>query len=96
MSIRLIAGIILFCLFLGAIFLVNTFSARMIGEINRKRQEGNQIANLGFTLPKSLRILDEYRHLYPDGKLHIYALAAFGIQMLCLVLLCVVFLSMSQ
>jgi hypothetical protein len=54
------------------------FFIMMIGEINRKRQEGNLVSFFGFTPLKTLRIFLEYRSLYPDGKLHIYSLAAVG------------------
>jgi hypothetical protein len=53
----------------------------MIGEINRKREDGNLISYFGFALPKMLRIFTEYRRSYPKGKLHVYALAAFALAM---------------
>jgi hypothetical protein len=61
------------------------FLTMIIGEINRKRQEGNVISYFGFTFPKLLRIFREYRKSYPDGKLHIYSLAAFAIAMIALI-----------
>jgi hypothetical protein len=51
----------------------------MIGEINRKRPEKSPVSYFGFTFPKTLRILAEYRNAYPDGRLHFYALAAFSL-----------------
>jgi len=66
-------------------FLANMTLIMMIGEINRKRQEGNLISYFGFTFPKLLRIFREYRSLYPDGKLRIYNLAAFAIAMSALI-----------
>jgi hypothetical protein len=89
MSTKLIVGIILFCFGLSAMFLVNLFTTMMIGEINRKKQEGDLISYFGFTPAKTLRILHEYRRLYPDGKLHMYALSFFGVQIVCLILLLV-------
>ncbi|MCI0550106.1 MAG: hypothetical protein L0287_04055, partial [Anaerolineae bacterium] len=67
------------------IFLANMFLMMMIGEINRKRQEGNLISYFGFAFPKMLRIFREYRSSYPDGKLHIYSLATFAIAMSALI-----------
>jgi hypothetical protein len=86
---RIVAGIILFCLAVSAVFLTNLFVTMMIGEINRKRQEGDLISYFGFTFPKMLRIFREYRLLYPDGKLHIYALASFAVGMIGLVIVAV-------
>jgi hypothetical protein len=61
----------------------------MIGEINRKRQEGNLVSYFGFTFPKILRIFREYRSSYPDGKLHIYNLTASAIAMIALIIVAV-------
>ena|GEM_PF-3709943 len=58
------------------VFLKNMFLIMMIGEINRKRQEGNLVSYFGFIFPKMLQIFREYRSSYPDGKLHFYFLAA--------------------
>lgn len=88
-STGVVAGIILFCVALSAAFLANLFVTMMIGEINRKRQEGDLISYFGFTFPKMLRIFHEYRRLYPSGKLHIYALASFGAAMTGLVIVAV-------
>jgi hypothetical protein len=85
MSGRTIAGIISFCFVLTGLFLSNMFLMMMIGEINRKRQEGNPVSYIGFTFPKMLRIFDEYRRSYPDGKVHIYASTAFALAIIGLV-----------
>jgi len=85
MSDRAIAGIVSFCLALTGLFLANMFLMMMIGEINRKREEGNLISYLGFTFPKMLRIFGEYRRSYPSGRLHVYALGTFGLAMLGLI-----------
>ena len=85
MNERVIAGIISLCFVLTGLFLANMFLMRMIGEINRKREQGNPISYFGFTFPKMLRIFGEYRHSYPGGKLHWYALGTFGLAMLALI-----------
>jgi hypothetical protein len=85
MSERAIAGIVSFCSVLTGLFLANMFLMMMIGEINRKREEGNLISYFGFTFPKMLRIFGEYRRSYPSGKLHVYALGAFGLATLGLI-----------
>lgn len=85
MSERAIAGIVSFCFVLTGLFLANMFLMMMIGEINRKRDEGNLISYFGFTFPKMLRIFGEYRRSCPCGRLHIYALGAFGLAILSLI-----------
>jgi hypothetical protein len=87
MSTRVVAGIILITLGLSAVFLVNLFVTMMIGEINRGRQDPDVISYFAFRPAKMLRIFREYRRLYPGGKLHIYAVAFFGVQVVCLVFL---------
>jgi hypothetical protein len=85
MSERAIAGIASLCFVLTGLFLANMFLMMMIGEINRKREEGNLISYFGFTFPKMLRIFGEYRRSYPSGKLHVCALGAFGLAVVGLV-----------
>lgn len=77
MNARVITGIISFCLTMTGLFLANMLLTMMIGEINRKRQDGNLVSYFGFTFPKMLRIFGDYRSSYPTGNLHMYALAAF-------------------
>jgi hypothetical protein len=57
----------------------------MIGEINRKRQEGNLVSYLWFAFPKTLRIFGEYRSTYPNGKMHLYCLVSFGVGIIGLI-----------
>jgi hypothetical protein len=85
MSPRAITGIVSFCVALTGLFLSNMFLFMMIGEINRKRQEGNLVSYFGFALPKMLRIFGEYRRQYPGGKMHIYSLAAFAFAIIGLI-----------
>src|SRR5207245_11206965 len=77
MSVRAITGIISLCVATTGLFLANMFLPMMIGEINRKRQEGSLVSYFGFTFPKMLRIFGDYRSSYPKGSLHIYSVAAF-------------------
>src|SRR5437588_457960 len=76
-SIRVIAGIIFFCIGASAATAASMFTIMMIGEINRQRTEDNLIPYFSFTPPKMLRIFSEYRRLYPNGRLHLYAIAVF-------------------
>ena len=82
MSTRLIVAIVSFCVGMTGVFLGNMFTVMMIGEINRKRQDGNQVSYFGFTFPKMLRIFGEYRSLYPNGNLHMSALAALALMII--------------
>jgi hypothetical protein len=78
MSARVITGIVSLCVVVTGLFLANMFLTMMIGEINCKRQEGSLLSYFGFTFPKMVRIFGEYRSSYPNGNMHIYALAAFA------------------
>jgi hypothetical protein len=80
----LVIGIIAFCAAISGVILANMFVLMMIGEINRKKEDGKLISYFGFTPPKTLQIFGEYRRLYPNGKLHIYALAMFALGMIAL------------
>jgi len=78
-SARVITIVISFGVAMTGLFLANMFVTVMIGEINRKRQEGDLVSYFGFTLPKMLKIFGEYRSSYPKGNAHIYAWVSFGL-----------------
>ena len=65
------------CVGASATIIVTMFTVMMIGEINRQRTEDNLIPYFSFTPPTMLRVFSEYRHLYPNGRLHLYAVATF-------------------
>lgn len=79
MNIRIILGILAFCALVTGLVVANMFTMAMIGEINRKRKNGETVSYIGFTPSKSLQIVREYKSLYPSGKLHVYARSAFGL-----------------
>jgi hypothetical protein len=81
MTPSVLVAVIAFCIAMIGLTLANQFFSMMIGEINRKREEGNLISYFGFTPPKVLRIFSEYRSFYPSGKLHLLSLAAFLVGM---------------
>jgi hypothetical protein len=64
MNLRIVIGIIAFCAALSGVILANMFVNIMIGEINRKKEDGRLISYFGFTSPKVQRIFAEYRRLY--------------------------------
>ena len=82
MSVRVITGTVSFCVAMTGLFLANMFLFMMIGEVNRKRPEGNLISYLGFTFPKVQRIFREYRNSYPTGNLHVCTAGAFALAVL--------------
>jgi len=81
MTVRMLTGIVSFCLFMTGIVLANMFLFMMIGEVNRKRQDGSLVSYFGFTFSRLTHIFGEYRRAYPAGKTHIYALVAFAVAM---------------
>jgi hypothetical protein len=89
MSPRVITGIIAVCVAMTGLFLANMFLVMMIEEINRKRQDDSLVSYFGFNFPKMLRIFGEYRRLSQHGNMHIYALAAFALAIIGLVIVAV-------
>lgn len=81
-----VISIILLCAATSAAILANMLIIMMIGEINRKREEGNLVSYFDFTPGKVFRVFKEYRSLYPDGKLHLCALSTFAVAMIGLII----------
>jgi hypothetical protein len=79
---HIIIGILSFCVGMTGVILGNMFQLMMIGEIKRKRQQGDSLSYVGFWPAKIARIHSEYRGLYPNGKLHLYTLTAFALQII--------------
>ena len=63
------------------------FQVMMIGEINRKRPDDEQISYFGFTPSKWGLIFREYRRLYANGKAHVYYVVASAVSFLGLVMM---------
>ena len=85
MNTRIIGGIVCFCAAMTGLFLANWSLTVMIGEINRKRSDGDLVSYVGFTGPKILQICSEYHRLCPGGKALIYFAGAFALGMIGLV-----------
>lgn len=77
MTARAVTGIVSFGIAGTCLVLANIFLTMMIGEINRKRQDGDLVSYFGFTFPKVKRIVDEYLRSYPMGKLYLLMSTAF-------------------
>ena len=78
MSAQLILRLVSLSVAITGLVVANLFLTMMIGEINRKRQEGNLVSYFGFTFPKVQQIFREYRSSYPNGTKHVYAIVAFA------------------
>jgi hypothetical protein len=83
MSVRAVIGIGLFCAAIAAAIVGSVFAARMTREVNQKRQGGPVFGDVR-TFAKSVQLFWEYRDLFPEGKLHIYALAFAGLMAACM------------
>jgi hypothetical protein len=79
MNAKVIVGLVSFCVVITGLVVANMLLMTMIGEINRKRQDGSLVSYFGFTFSKMRRIFDEYRSSYPTGNKHIYAGLAFAL-----------------
>jgi hypothetical protein len=91
MNARTIICVVSFCVAMTGLFVANIFLFMMIGEVNRKREEGSLISYFSYTFPKVVRIFREYRITYPQGKLNIYAVAGFALAIISLVSVAVCF-----
>jgi hypothetical protein len=82
MSFQLIVQILIFLSAISCMIWAGFVTFAIIGEINRKLPEKDQISYLWGYPAKSRRINDEYRRLYPTGRLLFYGralvCAAFG------------------
>jgi hypothetical protein len=65
-----VSVLILFAAAISLIIGANLVLYAMIGEVNRKLPENQQIGYLGFYPSKAFRITREYRRFYPDGHLN--------------------------
>lgn len=81
MTATVVVMIVAFCVGLSGVFLANMFITMMIGEINRRRSDADLLSYFGFTPAKIFRLFSEYRSLYPEGHLHVFALACFACTM---------------
>jgi hypothetical protein len=72
MNTKEIIGGISFCILMIGVARGNIIQARMIREINRKRQGNSLISYFGFTPSKNIQIIREYRDAYPEGKLYLH------------------------
>lgn len=82
---QLIFSFLTLCSSITFIVLANMLVLIMVGEINRKKRDSEQISYLGFTFVKGIKVITEYRRLYPSGTLHIFMIA-FLAGAMCLLL----------
>jgi len=79
MSRLLVGALVTFLLAMTGIALGNMYWFIMIGEVNRKKSDNDVIPYFGAYPGKGLRIVEEYRKAYPNGKTHLYLYAAAGL-----------------
>ena len=89
MNVRAVIGIVAFSVGMAALVTSGHFVMSMIRAINQNRGDAESISYIGSTPFKTVRIFNEYRTMYPSGRLHLYALAAFALQVLAFVLVAV-------
>src|SRR5579863_4395898 len=86
MTFQFLSQIILFLLALSCVIWSGFITTMIIGEINRKLPEKDQISYLWGHYAKARRIKYEYRRLYPNGRLWLYqgilTYTAFGLLVL--------------
>lgn len=75
---RVLIIFIPFSLAMTACIWVNVLIIMMVGEINRKKSDSEQVNYLGYGLTKVFLVFSEYRNAYPSGKLAMYAKAAIS------------------
>jgi hypothetical protein len=89
MNVRAVIGIVAFSIGMAALVTSGHFMMSMIRAINQNKGAAESISFIGSTPAKTVRIFNEYRSMYPSGRLHLYALAAFAVQVLAFVLVAV-------
>ena len=82
MTLQLVTQILLFLLAVSCMIWAGFLTFAIIGEINRKLPENDQISYLWGHYAKYRRIKSEYRRLYPNGRLWLFQViltySAFG------------------
>jgi hypothetical protein len=69
---RLVIGTALFVVSVSLLLCSGFLMFAMIGEVNRKLPDQEQISYLGGHPGKYMTIIREYRRLYPEGRLTMY------------------------
>jgi hypothetical protein len=72
----LIAALVAFLLGMTGIVLGNMFWFMIVGEVNRRKTDAEQVSYFGNHFAKAQNVLGEYRKHYPNGKLHFYLYGA--------------------
>jgi hypothetical protein len=78
MSARAIIGIISICVAIISSIAANMVLFMMIEAIDRRRKDDSLFSDFGYLRLRLLQVLREYRTSYPEGRLHLYGLAAIA------------------
>jgi hypothetical protein len=69
MNERVVVGVVSLVIGMVAMISASMFQMAMVDAVNRRWPAGEQISPYGWYLGKTIRLLNEYRRLYPDGRL---------------------------
>jgi hypothetical protein len=81
-----VIGIVLFLMAQSCILLSGFVMFAMIGQINRKLPDNQQISYLNGNVIKTVQVFSEYRRLYPEGRLHTLTKSFFGLGIVLLII----------
>ena len=87
MSAGAIIAIIAICVMVICSFLMNMIFFMMVEAIDRQRRGESLFSDFGYIRLRLLDVFREYRSSYPNGKLHVYGLAAFAVGLIGMVVL---------
>lgn len=85
MSRQVVEGLGALSFFLTFMLISGFLIFAMIGEANRKLPEINRIPYSGYDFVKYLKISENYRRLYPEGRLVLYFRLSLGLGILFLI-----------
>jgi hypothetical protein len=69
MTFLLLVCLTLFVIGIGCVIRANFFFGEMVSKINQLRPAERAISLSGFARHRSFGVIEEYKRLYPDGKL---------------------------
>ena len=75
---KFLLAFLCFMVAMAAVLFANICCYRMVSAINGKRSPNNRISPFGWMGTKLHDVVEEYRTVVPDGRLHIYLRLAVG------------------
>lgn len=71
MSARIELAVLAFGIAMTCTIVANLLWFKLIGAVNRRRPNAEQVSYWGFTYFKLIATVDEYRRSYPKGRIHV-------------------------